>query len=292
MNLLETRGPHTFGPWTVIQIVEWEGEAFPYTVLFPNIPIEQVRAASPAGSNSRITENGMLITSSQLFILRQAEQVILIEQGTGNGKTRPDEPYWDHQNLPYLETLASLGIRPEDVDYVFLSHLHVDHVGLATTQQADYWVPTFPRAKYVLHPDEWAYWGNLPGSDPLRHPCIDDSVLPLVEAGCIQWAHSGDLIGGVRIHAAPGHTPGNLLFEVEEYNLWFIGDLLHHPAQVMHPEWASASFDVDRATNLIQRKNFIERFAASEAVLFSVHMGNPFQVIRTGASRSVIRYQS
>jgi glyoxylase-like metal-dependent hydrolase (beta-lactamase superfamily II) len=285
MEFLETRGPHPFGDWSVTQIVEWEGEAFRHDFLFPGIPVEEIRAASPANTASRLTDTGMLITSTQWFVLRREGHVMLVEQGTGNGKTRTAEPYWDHQNLPYFETLASLGIRPEDVEYVFLSHLHLDHVGLATTLQDGRWVPSFPHAKYVIHPDEWAYWGG----HPKRHPCIDDSVLPLVEAGVVQWAQDGELVGGVRAHAAPGHTPGNLLFEVEGAGLWFIGDLLHHPAQVQHPEWASADFDTDPTMNLRQRREYIARFAASGATLFTVHMGNPFQIEKTSSDRFFIR---
>src|SRR5512138_1796237 len=81
MNLLEMRGPHRFGPWTVTQLVEWEGEAFPHSNLFPNLSLDVVREASPAGVHSRLTENGMLITSTQIFVLRRADLVMLIELG-------------------------------------------------------------------------------------------------------------------------------------------------------------------------------------------------------------------
>jgi glyoxylase-like metal-dependent hydrolase (beta-lactamase superfamily II) len=141
--------------------------------------------------------------------------VILTELGTGNGKTRPAETYWDHQNLPYLETLATLNIRPEDVAYVFMSHLHVDHVGLATTRKDDRWVPTFPKAKYMINRAEWEYWSNIPSDDSRWHPCLEDSVWPLAEAGAVHWVEDGQCVEGIRIHEAAGHTPGNTIFEVD-----------------------------------------------------------------------------
>jgi glyoxylase-like metal-dependent hydrolase (beta-lactamase superfamily II) len=290
MNLLETRGPHSFGPWIVHQIVEWEGEAFPYNFLFPDIPVSEIREASPLGANGRLTESGMIISSTQLFVLQRKGLVVLIELGTGNGKTRPHELYWNNQNLPYLETLASLGIKPEDVDYALLSHLHQDHVGLATTWQDDRWMPTFPRAKYVINPQEWAYWNGLPADDPLWHPCIVDSVLPLVEAGCVQWGRPDELVAGIRIHDAAGHTPGNVLFEVEGSPLWFIGDLLHHPSQIVHPEWPSSSFAFDKEMTTRQRKDYFKRFAAANAVLFAVHLGNPFRIKETSAGQYFAMY--
>ncbi len=290
MNLLEMRGPHTFGSWTVTQLVEWEGEAFPHTYLFPNIAIDSLRQASPSGVNSRLTESEMIITATQLFVLQQRDLAILIEAGTGNGKTRPAESYWDHQNLPYLQTLAALNIRPEDVAYVFLSHFHADHVGLATTQKEDRWVPTFPKARYISHPTEWEYWSKMTPADPRWHPCLEDSVKPLMEAGCVQWVQDNQCVEDIRIHEAPGHTPGNMIFEVEGQNLWFVGDLLHHPAQIAHPEWPSASFDVDSELNTRQRRRYFKQFADSGATLFAEHMGNQFKVAEIAAGQFFARY--
>jgi glyoxylase-like metal-dependent hydrolase (beta-lactamase superfamily II) len=290
MNLLEMRGPHSFGPWTVTQLVEWEGEAFPHDHLFPGIPIHAIREAAPAGVQGRLTENGMIIMATQLFVLRQEDLVVLIELGTGNGKTRPAEPYWTNQNLPYLETLAALTIQPEDVAYVFMSHLHVDHVGLATTRKDDRWIPTFPRAKYIVNRAEWDYWKNVPSDDPRWHPCLEDSVWPLAEAGSVQWVQDSQCLEGIRVHEAAGHTPGNMIFEVEDQDLWFLGDLLHHPAQVAHPEWPSASFDVDAELNTYQRRRYFKHFADSGAVLFAAHMGNQFRITETTSGQFFAKY--
>jgi glyoxylase-like metal-dependent hydrolase (beta-lactamase superfamily II) len=292
MKLLETRGPHVFGPWRVTQIVEWDGEAFPHSFLFPGIPIDELRACIPAGKDGRLTDEGVIITSTQLFVLQTEDHVVLIEQGTGNGKSRPEAPYWDHQNLPYNETLASLGVRPEDVDFVFFSHLHKDHVGLATAPLNNHWTPTFPRATYVLSRREWDYWNGLDRQDPLWHPCIDDSVLPLVNEGRVRFVRHGELVAGIRIHEAPGHTPGFLLFEVEGCGLWFIGDMLHHPAQGAHPEWPSADFDTDPLENQAQRYHYFKLFAESGAWVLGVHTGDLFQIMKKQAGRFVVQYQN
>ncbi len=286
MNLLEIRGPHIFGPWTVTQLVEWEGEAFPHSVLFPHIPVEAVRQSSPSGVHGRLTEGGMIITATQLFVLQREDLAVLIELGTGNGKTRPDESYWDHQNLPYLETLAALKIQPEDVAYAFMSHLHVDHVGFATTRKGDRWVPTFPNARYMLNSVEWEYWSKMPS----RHPCLEDSVRPLVEAGCAEWIQDGQCVEGIRIHEAAGHTPGNVIFEIEGQNLWFLGDLLHHPAQIAHPEWPSASYDTDAELNTRQRRRYFKQFADAGATLFVEHMGDQFKIAEVAEGQFFAKY--
>ena len=280
MALMETRGPRIAGDWKITQLVEWEGEAFPASRLYPDIPLEAVRTATPAGAAGRLTAGGSIITSTQCFLLESKHGIALVEMGIGNDKDRPDEPYWHMLKTPYLETLASLGVQPEDVDYVFLSHLHPDHVGLATSRRGDTWAPTFPRAQYVIHPREWEYWDRLPH----RHPCIDDSVRPLVDAGRVRWAADGEVIAGVTIHDAPGHSPGHLLFEIRGEDVWFLGDLFHHPAQLAHPDWPSADFDWDAARNRDQRRRSFARFASSGALLYGAHLGDAFQISsgRTG----------
>ncbi|MBN1886719.1 MAG: hypothetical protein JW850_01970 [Thermoflexales bacterium] len=175
--------------------------------------MNEIRQASPSGANGRLTEGGMIISSTQLFVLRREDSVVLIELGTGNGKTRPSEPYWDHQNLPYLETLASLNIQPEDVDYAFLSHLMFE-----------------------------------------------------VEGSYHELAHD---------NCGP---------------LWFIGDLLHHLSQVAHPDWPSGSFAFDSDMNARQRKNYFKRFAASNAALFAVHLGDRFRIRETPTGQYFATY--
>ena len=50
-----------------------------------------------------------------------------------------------------MADLASKQIDPAEVDVVFLSHLHLDHVGWNTMEQNGTVAPTFPNARYVMH---------------------------------------------------------------------------------------------------------------------------------------------
>ena len=64
--------------------------------------------------------------------------------------------------------LFALGISYEQVDYVFCTHLHIDHTGWNTTLRDGRWVPTFPNAKYIFHKGEYAAWEaeNAKGANP------------------------------------------------------------------------------------------------------------------------------
>jgi glyoxylase-like metal-dependent hydrolase (beta-lactamase superfamily II) len=221
--------------------------------------------------------------STQFFLLEQDHVVVLIEAGTGNGKTRPKESYWNHQHLPYKETLGSMGVDLEDVAYVFLTHLHVDHVGWATTKKNGAWRPTFPKARYVINKTEWDFWNGFPAGDANRLSCLDDSVLPLLQAGVVQWGAPGDLVSGLRLHDAAGHTPGQLALELEGTTAWFVGDLFHHPAQISRPDWPSDNYDVDQEMNARTRIRLLKMFAEYKTDIFGVHTGNSFRVAATAA---------
>jgi glyoxylase-like metal-dependent hydrolase (beta-lactamase superfamily II) len=53
----------------------------------------------------------------------------MIDTGAGNDKDRPMLKVLDHLHNPYLERLAAIGVQPEAVDYILLTHIHSDHVG-------------------------------------------------------------------------------------------------------------------------------------------------------------------
>lgn len=72
----------------------------------------------------------------QSFILRTARHTLLIDTCTGNDKERPNRPEWRRQNNDFLKRMARAGVDPENVDFVFCTHLHADHTGWNTQDVA------------------------------------------------------------------------------------------------------------------------------------------------------------
>jgi glyoxylase-like metal-dependent hydrolase (beta-lactamase superfamily II) len=276
-RLLEVR-QHTHGQWTVSQIVESEGPFVDPQAFYSGIRMEEIRQACPPGKSGKISDDGKLVFATQIFLVQKPGLNVLIDMGSGNDKDRPQQPWWHHQHLPLVETLAHLGVKPEDVDYALLTHLHDDHVGFATTFRDGRWVPTFPRARYAVSKADWDHFTRLPQSS--RHPSVDDSVLPL--AGVVDFVRPGEQRAGFVIHGSPAHTPGLLLYEIKDANVWFVGDLLHHPAQLARPEWKSADYDLAPGSVGKERRRYYSKLARSHAAVYAAHIGDPYEVLRDG----------
>ena len=125
--------------------------------------------------------SGYLKLSIHSWLIEIGGRKILIDTCVGNHKSRKQRPFWDQLNTPYLERLAAAGVKPEDIDMVMCTHLHVDHVGWNTRLDNGRWVPTFPNAQYVFSKTDYDHFLGI-DRDPEKGPAIGgamrDSVLP------------------------------------------------------------------------------------------------------------------
>jgi hypothetical protein len=151
---------------------------------------------------------GMMVITYQTFVLRTPRYTILVDTCTGEDKGHP--PPFDFPGKErWRNELFALGIAYDKVDYVFCTHLHIDHTGWNTTLRDGRWVPTFPNAKYVFHRREYAAWeaehargANPPGT------VFRDNCLPVVEAGqALLVDDDYALDDTITLTPTPGHSP-------------------------------------------------------------------------------------
>ncbi len=224
--------------------------------------------------------SGFLKLSIHSWLLTVGGKRILIDTCVGNHKPRAARPLWDMQDRPYLSRLAAAGARPEDIDMVMCTHLHVDHVGWNTRLDNGRWVPTFPNARYVFSREDYNHYLALdldPEKAPANLGSFRDSVLPVIDAGLAQMVSGASRLDEhLSIEPAPGHTPGTISIQLESQGerAVFCGDILHHALQVYRPHWNSfACADGDKARQ--SRRKVLEQCAGG-ALLMPAHFGAPF----------------
>ncbi|MEW2390939.1 MBL fold metallo-hydrolase [Streptomyces venezuelae] len=221
---------------------------------------------------------GTLHLDSHTFALTVGTLRVLVDTGIGNGKTRAN-PAWHDLRTDYLQRLTDAGFPPDSVDLVVLTHLHTDHVGWNTREEAGTWLPTFPRARYVTSRVEREFWAGHDMDEP-RQQMFRDSVHPIEDAGLLDLvdvpAQGAEVAPGLRLIPTPGHTPGHLAVQVSSngQSALITGDLIHHPVQLPHPHIGSC-VDIDPALAEATRSDLLASLADTETLLLGTHFPDP-----------------
>ncbi|KUL36839.1 MBL fold metallo-hydrolase [Streptomyces sp. NRRL F-4489] len=203
---------------------------------------------------------------------------ILIDTGIGNGKPRAN-PAWNDLRTDYPSRLTAAGFAPEDIDLVILTHLHADHVGWNTRAHEGAWIPTFPRARYIVSRTEREFWAGYAMDEP-RRQMFRDSVHPVEEAGLLDLVDVPpdglDLTPGLRLIPTPGHTPGHIAVELTSRGAGALitGDCLHHPVQFAHPAIGSC-VDIDPAQAATTRRALLASLAERHTLVLGSHFPPP-----------------
>lgn len=224
----------------------------------------------------------------QALGVRSGNARVLIDAGVGDAKPRPEIPAWSNLHSGFLERLEAAGFGPDQVDMVLVTHLHLDHVGwLTRLDPGGGWAPTFPRSRHLLVDRELDYWLARPAGPSVDAlAAIEDSVQPVVDEGLVERVAPDERIApGVSLRPSPGHTPGHSSVVIGSGPLSALvtGDAIHHPVQLAHPEWGSAS-DWDPAMAARTRRELLEQCARTGMLLFGSHFADalPHRVARSG----------
>src|SRR5262245_55780712 len=141
----------------VVDIDQFE---LPITEFLPGITADTIEFARTLLEPNHIdvTRNRLLL-AIQSFVLHAGGRTILLDSCVGEEKERRLIPEFHRRaHTGFLDGLARIDVPAESVDFVFCTHLHVDHVGWNTRLHDGRWVPTFPNARYLTGRREFEYW--------------------------------------------------------------------------------------------------------------------------------------
>jgi glyoxylase-like metal-dependent hydrolase (beta-lactamase superfamily II) len=230
-------------------------------------------------------EDGALKVSIHALLVEAPGLRLVVDTCVGNDKPRGlvgGKPLATN----FLAELAAAGWTRDSVDLVVCTHLHVDHVGWNTLLEDGKWVPTFPGARYLIGRQEYEHWqGEADGEAPA---ILADSVKPIFDAGLAELVEMDHRISPeIRLTPTTGHTPGHVsvMIESDGERAMITGDIMHHPCQIAHPEWAPG-FDSDRAAAIATRRRVLAEVADQPILVIGTHFAAPTagRIRRDGAA--------
>ncbi len=168
-----------------------------------------------------------------------------------------------------LSRLAALGVNADNIDIVYLTHFHVDHIaGLVEKDAAGIDTKTFKNASIYAGKVEYDAWmEHIPKND------LQKMVMELYRDSLHLFAFGDSLPHGVLAIDAIGHTPGHTAFQVS--NLLIIGDLMHgYALQKDHPE-INSNYDMDKEKSIESRKRIMQYAKDNKLLMAGMHLPPP-----------------
>jgi glyoxylase-like metal-dependent hydrolase (beta-lactamase superfamily II) len=204
------------------------------------------------------------------FLIEHDGKRLLVDTGAGNTM---------QPTLGQLtENLRGLGIPPEDIDVVLLTHLHSDHANGLTDDAGR---AVFPKAEIVLHEQESRFWlerePQPSDSERLQRNTQMARRMTAPYRGRIRTVGDGEALPGISAELQAGHTPGHTgwLLQSQGERLLIWGDIVHLPeVQVPRPDVALI-YDVDPVMAPQTRRRVFERVARENLCVAGAHIGFP-----------------
>jgi glyoxylase-like metal-dependent hydrolase (beta-lactamase superfamily II) len=246
------------GDVELVPLLDAVGLLAEYGEAYPDVPEEAwepFRALYP-----ELFDDGSWRLPCTSYLLRTADATVLVDTGVG------PPGLWDWTALREGELPQALeehGVGRDEIDVVFLTHLHIDHLGWNCDLDG---VPFFPRAQYVVHRHALAFARTRPELPHIRR-CVE----PLV--GRFETLDAdAELAPGVTVFEASGHYPGHMAVRIrsEAAEAVLLADVAVHPALLAEPDWQYVS-DLDPDTAVATRHELLRELVDRDVLVACGH---------------------
>ncbi|WEF35029.1 MBL fold metallo-hydrolase [Pseudoduganella chitinolytica] len=211
-------------------------------------------------------------TSVNAFLVNTGSKLVLVDAGAGNlfGPT-----------LGKLVTsIKAAGYQPEQIDEIYITHMHPDHVGGLNAGDK----PAFPNAVVRADQHDADFWLSkeqmdaAPADKKGYFQGAQGALGPYAGANRLQpFNGNTELVPGVRATSSYGHTPGHTTYVVESrgQKLVLIGDLMHARFIQFDDPSVTIGFDSDSKAALAARKAAFAAAAKEGALIGAAHLPFP-----------------
>ena len=206
------------------------------------------------------------------FLVNTGSKLVLFDTGAGKllGK-----------NLGELVArIEASGYRPEQVDDIYITHMHPDHIGGLSAQGKR----VFPNAVVHANQHDADFWLSTAQRDKApaaQKEFFDDAMAalqPYIQAGRFKtFEGNAQLAPGIRAVALAGHTPGHTGYLVESKGrkmlVW--GDVIHVPAVQFAQPQVAIHFDIDSPEAVAARERILAEVARNGYLVAGAHLSFP-----------------
>jgi glyoxylase-like metal-dependent hydrolase (beta-lactamase superfamily II) len=212
-----------------------------------------------------LNQDGQILASIGAYSIQTPGHNILVDAGLGPSQIALEKNAF-LQGGELLSSLQKAELTPADIDLVFITHLHPDHVNGISRQVNGEQGILYPNARLLVRQPEWqrmetqAERYGIEEAVRLLEPRIE-----LIEENTL-------LVPEITVLATPGHVSGHasLLISVGEQRIMLLGDIFHNNVQVEHPEWRSV-FDSDPEQAMKTRLSILEELAKPATIGIASH---------------------
>lgn len=207
-----------------------------------------------------------------VVVLKMNGRTIMMDAGSGVGQ-------WQANATHLPANMKAAGIDYKAIDTILISHFHPDHVwGLMEKGTNN---PVFPNAELIVNATEYNWW-----TDPSRLAKLPEGRKPAgkrIAENFPKWKNwklvddGAEVVPGIRLMAAPGHTPGHSVYHVDAGAEQFLvsADTMYVPALLApHPEWQGA-YDQDGPMAISTRHRIIDQVIADNVRICGSHFPFP-----------------
>lgn len=224
-------------------------------------------------------EDGAAINSVNAFLYQTPEHNMLIDAGGAGIIPTIGEMH---------DQLALTGVSPDEIDIVFCTHLHPDHIG--GLMQHD--KPVFANATLWVHQAELDFWGNqdiAAGAPDEVKPFFHaaQNVIAGYQDSLHPFSSQVECIPGVITMPLPGHTPGHTGLQIgtPETGIFVWADIVHIPVLQLALPTTSIAFDIDPVMAVSTRQKTLERVERENMRVAGGHLtGSGFGYIRKASN--------
>ncbi|RWM05759.1 MAG: MBL fold metallo-hydrolase [Mesorhizobium sp.] len=207
-----------------------------------------------------------------VVVLQMNGRIIMMDAGSGVGQ-------WQANATHLPANMKAAGIDYKAIDTIMISHFHPDHVWGLMEKGTN--APVFPNAELIVNATEYNWW-----TDPSRLAKLPEGRKPAgkrIAENFPKWKNwkpvedGTEVAPGIRIMAAPGHTPGHSVYHVDAGSEQFLvsADTMYVPALLApHPEWQGA-YDQDGPMAIATRHRIVDQVIADNVRICGSHFPFP-----------------